>query len=370
MSRRFNSNYVPPGGRSSISLSWEPVEEPEEPRRIPNQYQYQAPHQQYQLPPKQYQPLPQNYQPRPQQYQPPSQRAPAATASFPNFEDNYYAKQMNLLKRKQEEKFSSAYLEPAGAKSGEVTHADNYSEYQPFEQPLRTKRTAFPQYPSGGQNATSWTPSSHELEIQRVEAERRRREQDREEANLYQAVQPGNDLNRHVTGEVYAQQLMNDIADKRVKKEEERRRKIEEERRDEERVRRESAVLRGEVEGEIQNQRDRHTLVERRDEISRQQYESRLNEAERRRNGGEGTGVTLGSTGFSTSDYFEQRLSQPKNSHAARLQEMREKRWAMEKASGAARGREELENRNPQQMIVGMAHPGRPRREQIDLRWG
>ena len=93
-------------------------------------------------------------------------------------------------------------------------------------------------------------------------------------------------------------------------------------------------------------------------------------EERKRRNGGEGTGVTLGSTGFSTSDYFEQRLSQPKNSHAARLQEMREKRWAMEKASGAARGREELENRNPQQMIVGMAHPGRPRREQIDLRWG
>ena len=289
---------------------------------------------------------------------------------------------MKLLQAKRNHSFASACLEPAGAKSGEgkllsqsldnsnsnpfslftslpphtVTHADNYSEYQPFEQPLRaTKRTAFPQYaasPGSQGRGASVGPSVHELEIQRVEAERRRREKEREEANLYRAVQPGNDLNRHVTGEVYAQQLMADISDKRMKNEEDKRRKIEEERRDEERVRREAAALRNQVVEEIDKQKERQALVERRDEIARQQYERRLDEAAQRsqekRSGGRGG---FGN-GFSTSDYFEGRLSKPKNPHASKLQEMREKRWQMEEASGkAGMGNLGAENRNPQQLV-------------------
>ena len=254
-----------------------------------------------------------------------------------------------------------------------VTHADNYSEYQPFEQPLRaTKRTAFPQYAASDQGGgPSAGPSAHELEIQRVEAERRRREKEREEANLYRAVQPGNDLNRHVTGEAYAQQLMADMTQKRMKKEEDKRRRIEEERRDEERVRREAALLRGQVVEEIDKQKERHALVERRDEMARQQYERRLDEAAQmskdRRGGG---------NGFSTSDYFEGRLSKPKNSHASRLQEMREKRWQMEEASGKAGvgGMGGAENRNPQQQqlvwkpIPRQQHSG-GRPSSINLSW-
>jgi len=283
------------------------------------------------------------------------------------FEESYYLKQMKLKQMEKDAKFAKFLIEPAGAKSGEVTHADNYSEYQPFEQPLRTnKRNAFPQY-SGMQSNTPGGPSTHQLEIQRVEAERRRREKEREEVNLYRAVQPGNDLNRHVTGDVYAKQLMNDMAEKRMRKEEERRRRIEEERRDDERVRREADKLKGEVLGEIDKQRQRHELVERGDKIARQQYEQRINDAEKSRGQGQG--------GFSTSEYFENRLSKPKDSHSSRLQEMREKRWAMEKAASGGGMGGGSENWNPQAMTqvaqvkTQVQHRGGNRGSSIKLGW-
>ncbi|GMI36089.1 hypothetical protein TrCOL_g4435 [Triparma columacea] len=353
--RRFTQ--VPPGGHTSISLSWGAPEEPAPQQGLQNHYSEMPHHAQtYHAPQRRHM---SELEQAPQQYYRPQarpQQSPQQQRAYQGEDNFHYEKEMKLLQAKREQSFASACLEPAGAKSGEVTHADNYSEYQPFEQPLRaTKRTAFPQYAasSGSQGrGASVGPSVHELEIQRVEAERRRREKEREEANLYRAVQPGNDLNRHVTGEVYAQQLMADISEQRMKNEEDKRRKIEEERRDEERVRREAAALRNQVVEEIDKQKERQALVERRDEIARQQYERRLDEAAQRsqekRSGGRGG---FGN-GFSTSDYFEGRLSKPKNPHASKLQEMREKRWQMEESSGkAGMGNLGAENRNPQQLV-------------------
>jgi hypothetical protein len=83
--------------------------------QMPQQPQtYHAPQQRHLREPEQ--PPQQFFRPevQPKQSPPPQQQR-----AYQGFEDNYYEKQMRLLHAKKEQSFANAYLEPAGAKSGE-----------------------------------------------------------------------------------------------------------------------------------------------------------------------------------------------------------------------------------------------------------
>ncbi len=275
-------------------------------------------------------------------------------------------------RREFEQRFTDSLLPPAGASNEQATYdtGDMYSAHERPWEGRRIRAAAFPQH----SNPLYHSREAPEKSLLNYEGERRQAERNSYEQQLYQAVQPGNNLNRHVTGEKYAQQLMADIAEKKALEEQRRMQKREADRIDEERVAREREHLLGQVNGEIERQRQRHKLVEQRDAIAARQYQLReeAKRAEKSRH--------------STASYFEERLSAPSNPHQAKLLEMRAKRWEMESRSQNG-GRTDAENSNPngqtqltrmfdqkaafaQSARSGRAYTHGGGRTSIDLSWG
>jgi hypothetical protein len=111
-----------------------------------------------------------------------------------------------------EQRYLASLLEPAGAPKEACTTNMDYDMVSAHE---------MPHVGGGRKTAFAYTQYQHAQPVLDgtgldYEKERRVRAREREEANLYQAVQPGNDLNRHVTGDTYARQMMQEFEQKQA----------------------------------------------------------------------------------------------------------------------------------------------------------
>jgi len=270
----------------------------------------------------------------------------------------------------QEAKFTASLMVPAGQESSKVTINGEFDNMSAYENPNYANKSRKTNYHNVSHNnaAASLTENmgggDREFEINK-----RKMEQSREEASLYAAVQPGNRLNSRVTGNAYAQQMMRDLNEKRERERADKQRRIAAERADEERVRNEQNELRLQVEKEIEKQKHRHRLVEERDNKSKMAYDERLRNGRETRQQQTLALQRRMENGFgnSTTDYFESRRSVETNPHKAKIQEMRELRWARE-ASGVANEKENNSTDKQYNFNAHRSHGGG--RSSIDLSWG
>ena len=105
-----------------------------------------------------------------------------------------------------------------------------------------------------------------------------------------------------------------------------RQERIAAERRDEARVAREAMELRAQVQAEVDKQRQRHALVERREDMLKAYNEKNTQVSNVRGGGG-------------TAGYFDRRLESQPTAHLSKLQQMREMRWARERQEQEAAAR-------------------------------
>lgn len=170
--------------------------------------------------------------------------APPSQASS---KSDYISNQIALREMEHELKYAKHMQAPAGASAEQFTSSDDLFLTAAHERPQQKVRgSAFQQPHHPHQQGGSQVFKDDEIaeQARRIEEERERRERDREERQLYQAVQPGNNLNRHVTGQSYAQKCLQDMQEKQMRALAENGAKVEAERRDEERVQREAMQLR------------------------------------------------------------------------------------------------------------------------------
>ncbi|GMI03305.1 hypothetical protein TrVE_jg4115 [Triparma verrucosa] len=264
---------------------------------------------------------------------------------------DFIANQMALRQMEHELKYAKHMQAPAGASAEQFTSSDDLFLTAAHERPQQKIRGSAFKQPHHPHRQGSQVFKDEEVaeQARRIEDERDRREREREERQLYQAVQPGNNLNRHVTGQSYAQKCMQDMQEKQMRALQERQAQIEAERRDEERVRREAMQLRMQVQDEVNKQAQRHALVEKREAMAKQWQENNSV------GGGVGAHAGAGAVvkAHSTADYFENRLSKQPTAHLSKLQQMREARWEREKME-MGRGvvaKAGIENERPNRMV-------------------
>jgi hypothetical protein len=197
------------------------------------------------------------------------------------------------------------------------------------------------------------------------EKERRAREKQREEERLYEAVRPGNDLNRHVTGQSYAMMKMMELEQakeeqlQQQRQAELRERAQREQQGQHDEVQDQRAALRARVEEEIARQNSIHNVHQH----HQHQHDYNPGAALSHAGGGDcqptirGMATSVEKIGarvlqpksFSSVDYFNARQGSVKNSHQAKLEEMREKRWRME--NGGVENEGAMAVRQPQHQL-------------------
>jgi len=252
-----------------------------------------------------------------------------------------------------DQKYLDSLLNPAGAAAAMCTTNQDYDVLAPHEKPYNGGRGR------GAFQNTTYGVASQPLARDGVgmeyEKERREREQSRAEALLYNAVQPGNELNRHVTGQAYAIHQMQQL--EQQKWEDQQRGKAEEARAKQQQQQQqqdEGAQLRMKVQAEIERQNLMMQAAQMKQGFGgggsfgnaaanptqhNSQYTSQRAAAPRT----EAIGArVLQPRSSSTADYFTSRQGSEKNSHKAKLEEMRERRWR-EAAEGGGQG---VENSN------------------------